>query len=113
MKIKEIKPLLKENNIHFYAYWDKKKLTALTNEHDLLPKPKPKKEKSTDAKYDRLKTIKQNKRKVTLEDIETGEIKTFPSIYKAAKFIDRSPQTISNWGKREGAWNNKYKVVVQ
>ena len=69
--------------------------------------------KSKDAKYDRLKTIKQNKRKVMPVDIETGEIKTFPSIYKAAKFIDQSPISVSNWGKREGAWNNKYKVVVQ
>ena len=80
MKIKEIKTLLKEDNIHFYAYWDKKRLIALANENGLLPKPKPEKEKSTDAKYDRLKTIKQNKRKVTLKGIETGEIKTFPSI---------------------------------
>ena len=61
----------------------------------------------------RLKTIKQNKRKVILKDIETGEIKTFPSIYKAAKFIDHFPISVTNWGKREGAWNNKYKVVVQ
>ena len=47
-----------------------------------------------------------------LEDIETGEIKTFPSIYKAAKFIDQAPQTITYWGERKGAWNNKYRVVV-
>ena len=113
MNIKEMKTLLKENNIHFYRYWDKKKLTTLANEHDLLPKPEPEKEKSTDVKYDRLKSIKRNPRKVTLEDIETVEIKTFPSIYKAAKFIDLSPQTITYWGNRKGAWNNKYKVVIQ
>ena len=40
-----------------------------------------------------------------LEDVKTGEIKTFPSIYKAAKFIDQAPQTITYWGKKEGAWN--------
>ena len=94
MKIKELKTLLKENKIHFYTYWDKKKLTALANEHDLLPKPEVKKEKSKDVKYDRLKTIKQNPKKVLLEDIETGEIKTFPSVYKAAKFIDQAPQRL-------------------
>ena len=63
--------------------------------------------------YDRLKTIKQNPKKVMLEDIETGEIKNFPSIYKASKFIDQAPQTITYWGKKEGAWNNKYKVVLE
>ena len=113
MNIKELKTLLKENKIHFYTYWDKKKLIALANEHDLLPKPELEKEKSKDLRYDRLKTIKQNPRKVMLEDIETGEIKTFSSIYKAAKFIDQAPQTITYWGKKKGAWNNKYKVVIE
>ena len=47
-----------------------------------------------------------------LEDIKTNEIKTFPSIYKAAKFIDKAPLTITYWGKKEEAWNNKYKIVV-
>ena len=84
----------------------------MANEHDLLPKVELEKEKSNDVKYDILKTIKKNPRKVTLEDIETGEIKTFPSIYKAAKFIDQAPQTVTYWGNREGAWNNKYKVVT-
>ena len=77
MNIKELKTLLKENNIHFYTYWNKKKLVALANEHDLLPKPEPEKEKSKDVKCDRLKTIRHNPRKVTLEDIKTGEIKPF------------------------------------
>ena len=67
-------------------------------------------EKNKDVKYGRLKTIKQNPRKVMLEDVETSEIKTFPSIYKAAKFIDRAPQTITYWNG--GVWKNKYRVVV-
>ena len=29
MNIKEIKTLLKENKIHFYTYWDKKKISSL------------------------------------------------------------------------------------
>ena len=113
MNIKELKMLLKENRINFYTYWDKKRLIALANEHTLLPKTELKKEKSKDVKYNRLKTIKQNPRKVMLEDIETGEIKIFQSIYKAAKFIDQAPQTVTYWGNRKGAWNNKYKVVIQ
>ena len=111
MNIRELKTLLKENKIIFYTYWDKKKLIALANEHDLLPKTEPEKEKSKDAKYDRLKTIKQSPRKVMLEDVETGEIKTFPSIYKAVKFIDQAPQTITYWDG--GVWKNKYKVVIE
>ena len=113
MNIKELKSILKENNINFYTYWDKKRLVSLANEQNLLPKIEIDKEKSEDVNYDRLKTIKKNPRKVMLVDIETGETKNFPSIYKAAKFINKAPQTITYWGKKEGVWNNKYKVILQ
>ena len=74
MNIKEFKTILKQNKIHFHTYWDKKRLVALANKHNLLPKTELEKEKSQDVKYDRLKTIKKNPRKVMLENIETGEI---------------------------------------
>ena len=108
MNIKELKSILKENNIKFYTYWDKKRLVSLANEHNLLPKTE-----IEDVNYNRLKTIKKNPRKVILENIETGEIINFPSIYKAAKFIDKAPLTITHWGNKEGVWNNKYKVILQ
>ena len=113
MNIKELKTLLKENNIGFYAYWGKKKLVDLANEHDLLPKPEPEKEKSKNVKYDKLKTIRNNPREVMVEDIETGEIKTFPSIYKASTFLDTSLYTIYYWGNKDGAWKNKYEILVK
>ena len=102
MNVKELKTLLKENKINFHTYWSKKRLIALANEHNLLSKK--------DVNYDILKTIKQNPRKVSLTDVETGEIKTFPSIYKAAKFIDRAPLTITYWDGK--VWNKKYKVAI-
>ena len=104
---------VKENKIHFYSYWDKKMLINLANENDLLPKIELEKEKSKDVNYNRLKTIRNNPKKVILDAIETGEIKTFPLIFRAAKFIDQTPQTITYWENREGAWNNKYKVVIK
>ena len=73
MNVRELKTLLKENKIHFYTYWDKKKLIALANEHNLLPKIEVEKEKSKDVNYDRLKTIRKNPREVILVDIETGK----------------------------------------
>ena len=65
--------------------------------------------KSEDPKYDRLKTIKQNPREVIIRDIETDEIKTFPSIYEAGKFINQAPMTVRYWDGK--IWNNKYNVV--
>ena len=113
MNIKELKTLLKENNIHFYSYWDKKRLTAVANEHNLLPKIELEKERSKHDKYYRLRKIRNNPRQVMVEDIETGEIKTFPSIYEASKFLDTSPYTIYYWGNKDGAWKNKYEILVE
>ena len=100
VNVEQLKTFLKENKIYFYSYWDKKKLIDLANKHKLLSEKASNKVKSKDPKFDRLKTIKNNPRKVSLEDVETGEIKTFPSIYKAGKFIDQSPQTIFYWDGR-------------
>ena len=113
MNVKELKMLLKENNIPFYAYWGKKRLLGLANEHDLLTKPEPEKEKSKNDKYDRLKTIRNNPRTVKVEDIETSEMKTFPSIYEASTFLDTFPYTIYYWGNKVGAWKNKYEIFVE
>ena len=106
MNIKELKTLLKENNIPFFAYWDKKRLTAVANEHNLLPQIELEKERSKNDKYDRLRTIRNNPRTVMVENIETGEIKTFPSIYGASNFLDTSPYTVYYWGNKDGAWKN-------
>ena len=53
MNIKVLKTLLKENNIPFFAYWDKKRLTTVANEHNLLPQIELKNERSKNDKYDR------------------------------------------------------------
>ena len=113
MNIKELKTLLKENDIPFFAYWDKKRLTAVANEHNLLPKPEPEKERSKNVKYDRLKTIKNNPRTVTITNIEANETKTFPSVYEASKFLDTSPYTIYYWANKKGSFKNKYIILAE
>ena len=89
---------------------DKKKLKDLAIKHGLLVKKAPKKAKSKDPKFDRLKAIMHNPWKVSLEDVKMGEINIFPSIYKAGKFIDQSSQTIVDWDG--GVWKNRYKMNV-
>ena len=64
MNIKELKALLKENKIHFYLYWDKKKLVDLANEHNLLPKIELEKEKRKDVNYNRLKKSSRTRKKL-------------------------------------------------
>ena len=117
MNVEELKKLLKENRVHFYTYWSKQKLIELAKINELLPKEKPKEEPEEEkpkyVNYERLKNIRHTPIKVILKDVETGEEQIFPSIYKAAQFIDKSPQTIRYWGKKKGVWNKKYRVIIE
>ena len=45
-----------------------------------------------------------------MKDIESGDEITFPSIYKASRFIGESPRIITFWEGR--VWKNKYEIKV-
>ena len=116
MNTEELRKLLKENGVHAYTYWGKDKLIDLAKINKLLPEPEPEPEEPETPKkisWQRLKNIRNSAVNVKLIDIETGEEKTFPSIYKTAKYLDKSPQTIRHHGKRKGIWNKKYKIITE
>ena len=121
MNTEELRKLLKNNGVVAYSYWGKNKLIDLAKINNLLPetKPKPEPEEPEEPKqpenisWQRLKNIRKSPVKVKIIDIETGEEKIFPSIYKTAQFLDRSPQTIRHYGQRKGIWNKKYKIIIE
>ena len=112
-KKKNSKRYLKKIIYIFFRIGIKKRLTDVANEHDLLPQIELEKEISKNVKYDKLKNIRNNPKTVMVGNVETGEIKTFPSIYEASKFLDTSPYTIYYWSKKDGAWKNKYEILVE
>ena len=119
MNTEELRKLLKNNGVTAYSYWGKNKLIDLAKINNLLPEPKPEPEEPEEPKqpenisWQRLKNIRKSPVKVKIIDIETGEEKIFPSIYKTAQFLDRSPQTIRHYGQRKGIWNKKYKIIIE
>ena len=117
MNTEELRKLLKDNGIVAYTYWGKDKLIDLAKINKLLPEPEPEPEEPETPKkkisWQRLKNIRNSLVNVKLIDIETGEEKTFPSIYKTAKYLDKSPQTIRHYGKRKGIWNKKYQIITE
>ena len=125
MNIEELRKLLKENGVHFYSYWGKKKLEDLANINKLIPEPEPEPEpeprpetepKQKVRKYvscERMRNIRNSPISVKFIDIETKEEKIFPSIYKASQFLDKCPQTIRHYGKRKGIWNKKYQIITE
>ena len=120
MNTEELRKLLKNNGVVAYSYWGKNKLIDLAKINNLLPEPKPEPEPEPEEpkqpeniSWQRLKNIRKSPVKVKIIDIETGEEKTFPSIYKTAQFLDRSPQTIRHYGQRRGIWNKKYQIIIE
>ena len=117
MNTEELKKLLKDNRIHFYSYWGKNKLIDLARINKLIPEPEPEEPKEPETpknvSWQRLKNIRNSPVNVKLIDIETKEEKTFPSIYRAAQYLDKSPQTIRHFGKRKGIWNKKYQIITE
>ena len=100
MNTEELRKLLKSNGICAYTYWGKDKLIELAKINNLLPEePKePEIPERQKVSWQKLRNIRNTPVKVKLIDIETGEEKIFPSIYRTAKYLDKSPQTIRHYG---------------
>ena len=61
MNVEDLKKLLKENRIHFYSYWGKRKLIDLANINNLLPEVKePEKNQRKNQKRKNLSTLIMN-----------------------------------------------------
>ena len=119
MNTEELRKLLKNNGVVAYSYWGKNKLIDLAKINNLLPEPEPEPEEPKEPEtpknisWQRLKNIRNSPVNVKIIDIETKEEKLFPSIYKTAQFLDRSPQTIRHYGQRQGIWNKKYQIIIE
>ena len=119
MNTKELRKLLKDNGVCAYTYWGKDKLIDLAKINHLLPEPKeevpepePKPEEPENISWQKLKQIRKKPVNVKFIDVETKEVKAFDSIYKAAQYLDKSPQTIRHYGLKKGIWKKKYQIII-
>ena len=111
MSTEELRKLLKNNGVCAYTYWGKDKLIELAKINKLLPEPEPEIPKK--ISWQKLKNIRNSPVNIKLIDIEMGEEKIFPSIYRTAKYLDKSPQTIRHYGNRKGIWKKKYQIITE
>ena len=119
MNTKELRILLKDNGVCAYTYWGKDKLIDLAKINHLLPEPKeevpepePEPEEPENISWQKLKQIRKKPVNVKFIDVETKEVKAFDSIYKAAQYLDKSPQTIRHYGLKKGIWKKKYQIII-
>ena len=113
MHTKELRKLLKDNGVCAYTYWGKDKLISLAKINHLLPEQEElKPEEPENISWQKQKQIRNKPVSVKFVDVETKEIKTFDSIYKAAQYLDKSPQTIRHYGLKKGIWKKKYQIII-
>ena len=119
MNTKELRKLLKDNGVCAYTYWGKDKLIDLAKINHLIPEPKeevpepePEPEEPENISWQKLKQIRKKPVNVKFIDVETKEVKAFDSIYKAAQYLDKSPQTIRHYGLKKGIWKKKYQIII-
>ena len=119
MNTKELRKLLKDNGVCAYTYWGKDKLIDLAKINHLLPEPKeevpepePEPEEPENISWQKFKQIRKKPVNVKFIDVETKEVKAFDSIYKAAQYLDKSPQTIRHYGLKKGIWKKKYQIII-
>jgi len=131
MKLPELIKLAKDNKIRGAAQLNKPELIALLIEKGLIPddvpsgKPKlskqeyqkqywegcrKKRDGVDDGRYDGLKTIRNNPKRVEILDTETKEIVAYPSMYKAGKAHGQSARLIAHFNGR--IWRNRYEIKV-
>ena len=107
IKHSELREILATNQIKGKMDYNKKQLIVFLGEKGLLPS-KP--EKVINHKFSYLTTIRNNPKQVVLKNVETGDTNTFSSIYKASKFIGRSPAIITFYNNR--VWDNRYEIKI-
>ena len=91
----EVMEILKRYEITGYSHYIKSKLIDLLIKRGLIPEKygthkQEREKKDVDPKYNFLKQIHSNPKKVEIHDLETDMIVLYPFIYKAALAMDQN-----------------------
>src|SRR5678816_1091919 len=116
MNLPELKELMKQHNIRGSSYLNKPEIISRLIEKGVLTLEvvenwkRPPKVTSKDAKYDRLKGIRTNPKRVEILDLETGEIASYSSMYKAGKALNRDARAITMFNGK--VYKKRYEIKV-
>lgn len=110
----ELKQIMKDNKIKGITIMNKPEIVKLLVERGLISEitlKKPEKiVKEINSKYDFIRFIRNNPKKVVITDLETGIETEYPSIYKASRALGCATTPITkNNGK---VWRERYEIKV-
>ena len=105
--------MLKENNIRGCLHYNKPELVDVLVKRELIPEiikittstslPEQKDtQKEINPKYNFLKHTRNSPKKVEIQDMETGEIIVYSSMYKAAKRFNQQSRFIYTYDGKYG-----------
>src|SRR5678816_1898799 len=101
MNLPELKELMKQHNIRGSSYLNKPEIISRLIEKGVLTLEvvenwkRPPKTTSKDVKYNRLKGIRTNPKRVEILDLETGEIEKYTSMYLSLIHISEPTRLLS------------------
>ena len=121
ISLRELRAMLKEKNIRGCLHYNKPELVDVLFKRGLLPEiikittssslPERKDtKKEINPKYNFLKHIRNSPKKVEIQDMETGEIIMYSSMYKAAKRFNQQSRLIYAYDGK--VWRNRYAIKV-
>ena len=107
--------MLKENKIRGYLHHSKSELVDVLVKRGLLletskittitsPSERENTKKEINPKYNFQKQIRNSPKQVKIQDMETGEIIIYSSMYKAAKIFNQQSRLISTYDGK--VWRN-------
>ena len=117
----ELRAMLKENKIRRYLHYNKSELVDVLVKRGLLPDTmnittitslheRENTKKEINPKYNFVKHIRNRPKKVEIQDMETGEIIIYSSMYNAAKRFNQQSRLISTYDGK--VWRNTYAIEV-
>ena len=103
----ELMEILTENEIRGHSNYTKSKLIDILIKKGLIPEKygtnkQEKAKRDRDLKYNFVRQIRKNPKKVEIHDMETDKVVLCPSIYKAALALDQNIGIISMYDGKYG-----------
>ena len=121
ISLTELRAMLKENKIRRYLHNYKSELVDVLVKRGQLPETikittitslseRENTKKEINPKYNFLKHIHNSPKRVEIQDMKTGEIIIYSSMYKAAKRFNQQSRLISTYNEK--VWRNRYAIKV-
>ena len=120
ISLTELRAMLKENEIRGYLHYNKPEFGDVLVKSGLLPYttnitpitslPERVITKKENPQYNFLKHIRNSRNKFEIQDMETGEIIIYSSMYKAAMRFNQQSILISTYDGK--LWRNRYAIKV-